>query len=230
MVETNGESGGACRVAWWKEKEKINKTGGWITHTHTQRWLRQTGRKRSQPRSRHGPLSERCIRNCRPRGRRCFCRLPLLLLPPPSVRVYLARFISRPEFFRPPPFFPLAFLSPPTCLIALFTPLVPPPLPPLRFTNAWIDTLKKKRERGDGVKDVETRIDFFLFFFFLFQLVNNFCFEFFWFEWILLSRELFSRMVEFFESGLFVNRFDYVKEGVVLLDLIMVDDTWISCE
>lgn len=139
--------GGACRVAWWKEKEKINKTGGWITHTHTQRWLRQTGRKRSQPRSRHGPLSERCIRNCRPRGRRCFCRLPLLLLPPPSVRVYLARFISRPEFFRPPPFFPLAFLSPPTCLIALFTPLVPPPLPPLRFTNAWIDTLEKKSER-----------------------------------------------------------------------------------
>ena len=62
-------------AGWWVKNKQDKRTlalpGMHNTHSGCGR---QEGSAAN--REAHGPLSERCIRNCRPRGRRCFCRLP----------------------------------------------------------------------------------------------------------------------------------------------------------
>lgn len=96
-------------------KNELKKTGGRATGPGMHNTHSGCGRQEGSAANReaHG-LSERCIRNCRPRGRRCFCRLPLLpLLCPPHVHssaclsgwLYLFRvsllFIRRVFYFPP---------------------------------------------------------------------------------------------------------------------------------
>lgn len=177
MAETNGESG-ACGVEKRKREGKKNKQDRRMDNAHARtRRGGGCGRQEGSAANREAAtgLSQRgAYVIAGHAGGAAFVGYPssssLLLLPSPSVRAYLARSISRPEFFRrpPPPFFPLAFLSPPPRLIALFTPLLLLLLCDSRMRESIPWRRERERKRGwmsKRTREKENCVDFSFFFF-----------------------------------------------------------------